>query len=178
MGGCAIRPPLTDADLAECCRCDLLQPAEPRLGCGKLNFVVDFVLLAGPIIGNGVSQPKPAVRRIASQRLELNAKLVIIESKFHLVADMRARAIVELRRADWRVMGSGTRAPPTTIPRHGEVRLQPTALRCESSPRPERPCLSVGARRRAGRSRADALQRANRRLAVTQDRGMSRSMLK
>jgi hypothetical protein len=65
--------------------------AEPRPRRGEINFVVDLVLFAGPVIANGVSQPKPAVSRIAGRRLEFDGKLVIVEPKRHLAADMRAR---------------------------------------------------------------------------------------
>jgi hypothetical protein len=55
------------------------------------GFVVDLVLFAGPVIANGVSQPKPAVSRIAGGRLKFDRKLVIVEPKRHLAADIRAR---------------------------------------------------------------------------------------
>jgi hypothetical protein len=49
------------------------------------------VLFAGPVIANGISQPKPAVSRIGGRRLEFDSKLVIAGREVQAAFDIRAR---------------------------------------------------------------------------------------
>jgi hypothetical protein len=65
--------------------------AEPRPRRGEINFVVDLVLFAGPVISNGVSQPKPAVSGIGGRRLKFDGKLVIAGREVQAAFDIRAR---------------------------------------------------------------------------------------
>jgi len=69
--------------------------AEPRARRGEINFVVDLVLFAGPVIANGILQPKPAVSGIDGRRLKFDGKLVIVESTTNAV-----RAIASYARSE------------------------------------------------------------------------------
>jgi anaerobic glycerol-3-phosphate dehydrogenase len=50
-----------------------------------------LVLFAGPVIANGISQPKPAVSGIGGRRLEFDGKLVIAGREVQVAFDIRAR---------------------------------------------------------------------------------------